>query len=249
LFPYVDSQGICDCKYRNNNDSLTVEFAGKVTINVPARQFIVPIYDPETNKPQYLDTAGKQQACAFMLTPSSPSGQGFLTIGDAILRSMYVVYDLDNGQISLAQAELDSSKEPDIVPVQAGLGGVQKAVGGDSASSVRPNQYSIAAAVSGAESFAASSVSSTVGEATGTDAVPADARVVETGAAASGSGNGNGGSGGSGSGGAATSSAAAAVAFRVGGPGAGAGVDGLGVALGCGIVVLGSVLFGGMLVL
>jgi hypothetical protein len=155
LFPYVDSQGLCDCKYRNNNDSLTVEFAGKISVTVPARQFIVPIYDPATNEIQYLDTAGTQQACAFMLTPSQPSGQGFLTLGDAILRSMYVVYDLDNGQISLAQAQLDSSKASDIVPVQAGLGGVQKAVGGggSASASAGANRYSIAPAVSGGGEF------------------------------------------------------------------------------------------------
>jgi hypothetical protein len=250
LFPYVSSQGLCDCKYRDNNDSLTVEFASKISINVPARQFIVPIYDPATNEPQYFDApANTQQVCAFMLTPSEPSGQGFLTLGDAVLRSMYVVYDLDNGQISLAQAELDSSKASDIVPVQAGLGGVQEAVGGGSSASVGPNRYSIAPAVSGAESFTASSVQSTVGMATGTDAVPADARVSETGAAQSSAsggkgGNGNGGSGGSGGGGAASSSAGAVPAFRVG---AGPDLAGLNVAMG--VVVLGGMMLGGALVL
>jgi hypothetical protein len=249
LFPYVTSQGLCDCKYRDSNDSLTVEFAAKISINVPARQFIVPIYDPATNEPQYFDAPrNTQQACAFMLTPSESSSQGFLTLGDAVLRSMYVVYDLDNGQLSLAQANLDSSKASDIVPVQAGLGGVQKAVGGGSSASVGPNRYSIAPAVSGAESFTASSVQSTVGMATGTDAVPADARVSETGAAQSSAsggkgGSGNGGSGGSG-GGAASSSAGAVPAFRVG---AGPDLAGLNVAMG--VVVLGGMMLGGALVL
>jgi hypothetical protein len=217
---------------------------------VPARQFIVPIYDPATNEIQYLDTAGTQQACAFMLTPSQPSGQGFLTLGDAILRSMYVVYDLDNGQISLAQAQLDSSKASDIVPVQAGLGGVQKAAGGggSASASAGANRYSIAPAVSGGESFTASSVSSTVGMATGTDAVPADARVVETGAAAGGGGSGGkGGSGGNGGDGGAASSSAAANAVRVGGFGGGADLGGLSVAVG--LVVMGGMMLGGALVL
>ena len=183
-----------------------------------------------------------------MLTPSSPSGQGFLTLGDAVLRSMYVVYDLDNGQISLAQAELDSSKASDIVPVQAGLGGVQKAVGSDSGlqSSVGPNRYSIAPAVSGGESFTASSVTSTVGEATGTDAVPADARVSQTGAAGASSGGkgGSGGGGGGNGGGAASSSAGAGPAFRVG---SGPDMGGLSVAMG--LVVMGGMMLGGALVL
>lgn len=182
-----------------------------------------------------------------MLTPSEPSGQGFLTLGDAVLRSMYVVYDLDNGQISLAQAELDSSKASDIVTVQAGLGGVQKAVGGGSSASVGPNRYNIAPAVSGAESFTASSVQSTVGMATGTDAVPADARVSETGTAQSSAGGGNGGNGGGSGGsegGAASSSAGAVPAFRVG---AGPDLAGLNVAMS--VVVLGGMMLGGALVL
>ena len=247
LFPYVDSQGLCDCKHRDDNDTLTIEFAGQIKITVPARQFIVPVYDPATNSPQYLDSAGTQQACAFMLVPSQPSGQGFLTLGDAILRSMYVVYDLDNGQISLAQAELDSSKEADVVPVKAGLGGVQRAVGsasGGSESSIGPNRYSIAPAVSGAESFTASTVGSTVGVATGTDAVPADARVKET-SSAGGGGKGSA----SGNGGAASSSAGAGAGFRVGGGlgGDGAGLGGMGVAMG--LVVFGGAVLGGALIL
>jgi hypothetical protein len=213
---------------------------------VPARQFIVPIYDPATNEPQYFDAPrNTQQACAFMLTPSESSSQGFLTLGDAVLRSMYVVYDLDNGQLSLAQANLDSSKASDIVPVQAGLGGVQKAVGGGGSASVGQNRYSIAPAVSGGESFTASSVQSTVGEATGTDAVPADARVSETGAAqSSAGGGGKGGNGGGSGGGAASSSAGAVSAFRVG---SGPDMAGLNVAMGA--VVLGGMMLGGALVL
>ena len=203
LFTYVDSQGLCDCKYRDSKDSISVEFGGQVTINVPARQFIVPIYDPATNEPQYLDTKNTQQACTFMIVPANDENQPFQTLGDAILRSMYVVFDLDNGQVSIAQSSLDSSAQPNIKVVEAGEGGVAKAVG-SGAATIPSNTYTIAPAVSGGETFAASTAASTVGIATGTDAVPENARASQTGSG-SGSGSGNGG---------AASSSAAAVALR-----------------------------------
>lgn len=203
LFPFVDENGVCDCAHRDSNNSITVTFGGKIDINVPTRQFIVPLYDPLTNKPQFLDRAGKVQACAFMLVPAAPSSQRFLTLGDAVLRSVYAVFDLDNGQVSLAQAALNSSSEPDIVTVAAGPSGVAKAAG---ASAIPTNTWSIAAAVSGGETFTASKIGSTIGMATGTDAIPANARPLETGASGSGSGSG---------GGSAASSSAAANAVNL----------------------------------
>lgn len=201
LFPYVDFThgGVCACKHRDSNDSISLEFGGKVTINVPARQFIVPAYDPQTNEPVY---AGGEQVCAFMLVPAQDEGMNFQTLGDAVLRSMYVVFDLDNGQVSIAQSSLDSTAEPNIKPVEAGPDGVAKAAGA-SDTDVPANSYSIASAVSGSATFAASTGSSTIGVATGTDAVPANAR---PGASDSSSGGA----------GAASSSAAAVAGKRLG---------------------------------
>ena len=201
LFPYVDFRngGVCDCKNRDNNDSISIEFGGKVTVTVPARQFIVPIYDPQTNKPVY---AGREQVCTFMLVEAQDESMNFQTLGDAVLRGMYVVFDLDNGQVSIAQSSLDASAQPNIKAVEAGPNDVAKAASATD-TSVPSNTYSIADAVSGSETFAASTGSSTIGVATGTDAVPANAR-------ASGSGSG------SGSGGAASSSAAAVAGKRLG---------------------------------
>lgn len=201
LFPYVDFTrgGVCACKHRDSNDSISLEFGGKVTINVPARQFIVPAYDPQTNQPVY---AGGEQVCAFMLVPAQDESMNFQTLGDAVLRSMYVVFDLDNGQVSIAQSSLDSTAEPNIKPVEAGPDGVAKAAGA-SDTDVPANSYSIASAVSGSATFAASTGSSTIGVATGTDAVPANARPGASDSSSSGAG-------------AASSSAAAVAGKRLG---------------------------------
>lgn len=229
LFPYVDPRDrTCDCKYRNNNDSIAVTFGDKITINVPVRQFIVPVYDPLTNEPQYLDTDNEIQACVFMLVPASGAlaSSPFLTLGDAVLRSMYVVYDLDNGQVSLAQASLDTTSTPDILRVSSGPDGVASAMGSSSVSTAASNSASIAPAVSAGETFSASAVGSTVGVATGTDAVPGDARASQTGEA-----------------GASSSTAAAAGRSGV----VGGGFDG-GVVVSFLVVMGGMILGGGLLV-
>lgn len=48
--------------------------------------------------------------------------QDFPTLGDSIMRSMYVVFNLDNGQISIAQAAVNTTAAPDVVTVAAGPG-------------------------------------------------------------------------------------------------------------------------------
>lgn len=198
LFTYVDQQGLCSCANQNNGDTITLEFGGAINIKVPAREFIVPIYNSTTNDAVPYDNTG--DACAFMIVPADSTGQGFQTLGDAILRSMYVVFDLDNGQLSIAQAAVNSTASPNIVTVGAGASGIASAIS-TSYSSAPTNSYSIAAEVQNATaSFSVSTAESTIGSATGTAAVPADAQVSASGVSTSGSGS---------SGAGATSSAAA----------------------------------------
>ncbi|KAK6443142.1 hypothetical protein LTR95_000659 [Oleoguttula sp. CCFEE 5521] len=213
-FTYIDQYGYTACSNRNNGDSVTLTFGGEVEVTVPAREFIVPVYNASTNDVIYYDNAGTQPACTFLLVEEQQAtGQGFQTLGDAILRSMYVVFDLDNGQVSIAQAQVNSTSNPDIVTVPAGEGGVASAVGSGVETATASQTYSIAQAVNGTATFEVSTAASTVGSATGTDAVPLDARPDATATGASG----NGGSGsGSGSGGAASSSGGAVAGRMVG---------------------------------
>ncbi len=108
-------------------------------------------------------------------------------MGDAVIRSMYIVYDLDQGQMSFAQAKL-SSTTSNVKEVQAGPGGVSKAAGARAAASSQ--SYSIAPSVTANASFSVSTAKSAVGTATGEAAVPTAAQVSSQG--------GGGGSGGSG---------------------------------------------------
>ncbi|EME85045.1 uncharacterized protein MYCFIDRAFT_88648 [Pseudocercospora fijiensis CIRAD86] len=180
VFTYVDRNGLTDCRNANSGDSLSLEFAGKITINIDARQFIVPLVNGTTREPVIYDNHG-HEACLFLLQPTQGNdGMGFETIGDAILRSMYVVFDLDNGQASIAQAAVNSTAKPDIVVVEAGENGVAKALGSGVASAA-PNSYTIAPQVSVTASPKASTAATPIGTATGEAAIPEDAQVEESG--------------------------------------------------------------------
>ena len=159
-FPYVDnSTNYCPCSYADNDDSITLTFEGQVKIIVPAKEFIVPLYDLTTTEAMTYNDGS--QTCAFMILPSDATSDGFWNLGDAVLRSMYVVYDLDNGQISIAQANVNSTSGPDIREVQAGPGGVANAV--DNIPPTATQNYTIASPASVTAFYSVSTAESTVG--------------------------------------------------------------------------------------
>ena len=185
-----DDNGNLPCSHQNDDVTLTIEFAGQKNITVPVRSLIVPIYDPETNL-QYTTQDG-QGLCTFMLSPDTSNdleSQGSLTLGDAVLRSMYVVFDLDNAQVSIAQAIANASTDAsssgsgdNIKVVQAGSDGVAKAVGSanggiaTASATADVSSYIVAPEVTASITPSASTAASAVGTATGTDAVPDQGR-------------------------------------------------------------------------
>lgn len=132
-----------------------------------------------------------------MIVPGEPTGYGFQTLGDAVLRSMYVVFDLDNGQMALAQAAT-APGPPDIVTVPAGPSGIASALGRQASYSPASasQSFSVAAEISGTATFSAETMATTIGTATGTAAVPYDAQISNTAGADAANGGGGGGSGG-----------------------------------------------------
>jgi len=188
VFSFVDQDGLCSCSYINSQDSVTLTFGGKVQITVPAREYIVPVYNTTTREPIYFDAKKTNQVCAFLISAASSTGEGFQIVGDAILKSMYVVYDLDNGQVGVAQAATSSSS-PNVVTVSAGPSGIAKAA--SNVITTGTNSWTIAPAATDTASHAVSTGSTTLGTATGEAAVPTSAQPIG-GAAAS-----NGGSSGS----------------------------------------------------
>jgi hypothetical protein len=132
-----------DCSLRNKVSTFDFAFGGtaaapKVTIKVPISELVYnltglyAIPDDITLPPLPF-----KDACAFGIMFSLESPSRFPSImGDTFLRSAYVVYDLQNNLIGMAQTNFNSSKTniveflanatsiPDVpgVPVPAGLG-------------------------------------------------------------------------------------------------------------------------------
>ncbi|WPH01382.1 Hypothetical protein R9X50_00422700 [Acrodontium crateriforme] len=211
VFTFVDSNSTCSCKHQNDDISITLEFAGKIKITVPASEFIVPAYDPATNAPiPYTDGT---ETCLFMISPSPSTGQGFQTMGDAIMRSMYIVYDLDNAQMALAQANTNPGKS-NIVKVPAGPNGIASAISSGYSSVASNTAATIAQAVSATVKYSASTLATPVGTATGTAAVPNDAQVTQI-AATNSANSGTGSSSSHGSSSSSTSAGAAAASIPI----------------------------------
>ena len=175
-FPYVDNNGLAKCSDVNPDDTITLTFGGEVDITVPANEFIVPIYNRTTNA-AYEYPSGADQ-CVFMIAPSKGTGMGFDTLGDAILRSMYVVFDLDNAQLSIAQANINSTST-DVRSVKAGLNGVASAAKNVQTASIQ--SFPIAQTINGTANHQVSTAKTTIGTATGAGAAPANAQAGATG--------------------------------------------------------------------
>ena len=173
----VDDQQNILCSHQHDNVSLSVEFGGSVTIQIPGKNLIVPLFNATTNAP--LTDSKKNRICTLMVAPNDETGadaEPFLTLGDAILRSMYVVFDLDNGQVSIAQANTNpGASSVKIVP--AGANGIASAVGTGGVNTVAANAYSIAANVKATQSYSFATAATAVGTASGTDAVPEQGRI------------------------------------------------------------------------
>ncbi|PNS20642.1 hypothetical protein CAC42_369 [Sphaceloma murrayae] len=179
----VDSQGYVECSHQNDDVIVTIEFGAKVSIDVPASSLIVPIYDPSDNL-QLTSTSG-QPLCTFTISPDSGNAQqksnGFLILGDAVLRSMYVVFDMDNAQISIAQSNPDASSDSSggVKVVPAGPSGIAQAIGTGSAgvATASQNSNSVASEISASRSLSFATAATPVGTASGSLAIPAAGRV------------------------------------------------------------------------
>lgn len=82
------------------SDSLVFDFDG-THINVPAQEYIL---DSQSVFP------GASLPYALGVLPTSQSS-GMVILGDTFLRSAYVVFDLDDSKVSIAQASYDSNTD------------------------------------------------------------------------------------------------------------------------------------------
>lgn len=121
---YDSRQGAAfvDCDLANQDGSLEFGFSG-VTISVPYNELVI--------------TAAVSRGQPICILGIAPAGTGVSVLGDTFLRSAYVVYDLDNNQISLAQTNFNATAS-NVQEIASGADGVPRA-------SLVPNAVSTAA--------------------------------------------------------------------------------------------------------
>jgi hypothetical protein len=107
---YDSSQGAAfvDCDLANQSGSLEFGFSG-VTISVPYNELVI--------------TAAISRGRPVCILGIAPAGNSVSVLGDTFLRSAYVVYDLSNNEISLAQTNFNATSS-NVEEIQSGSDGV-----------------------------------------------------------------------------------------------------------------------------
>ncbi|KAF2016600.1 candidapepsin-4 precursor [Aaosphaeria arxii CBS 175.79] len=110
---YDQRQGaaIVDCNLANQEGSLDFTFSGP-TISVPLNELVI--------------TIGYQRGEPVCILGIGPADNSLCVLGDTFLRSAYVVYDLDNNEIALAQTKFNVSQSS-IKEIQSGDDGIPQA--------------------------------------------------------------------------------------------------------------------------
>lgn len=94
----------CSLSASSANISFGFGGDGGPSISVSLGEFVTLIYLPDGSQPT--SKKGKDPICGFGLMSS---GTGPILFGDTFLRSAYVVYDLANNQIGLAQTNFNAT--------------------------------------------------------------------------------------------------------------------------------------------
>ncbi|CAK7242217.1 MAG: hypothetical protein STHCBS139747_003698 [Sporothrix thermara] len=102
------------------NASVTFKFSHPSTITVDADELVLDLVTASGRRPTFRNG---QDACLFGI---APAGRGTNVLGDTFLRSAYVVYDLDNNQISMAQTVFNTTASS-VVEIGAGTSAVPDA--------------------------------------------------------------------------------------------------------------------------
>ncbi|KAK1826938.1 acid protease [Podospora conica] len=120
---YDDSAGVAyvPCSLGDNKTYFTFSFSG-VPISVAMDELVLDLYTTSGARATLPNSS--QTACLFGI---APAGSGMNVMGDTFLRSAYVVFDLANNEISLAQTKFNATASS-IVEITTGSDSVPGAV-------------------------------------------------------------------------------------------------------------------------
>ncbi|KAG5922037.1 hypothetical protein E4U53_003736 [Claviceps sorghi] len=113
---YQEAQGaaVIPCSIRDQSMTIVFEFSSPASITVSVSDMMIDLLD-SSGTPYMMDDGTK--ACAFGILPAN--GQTSI-LGDTFLRSAYVLFDMDNNVISLANANFNVTSSH-IVEVNGGV--------------------------------------------------------------------------------------------------------------------------------
>ncbi|KUI56147.1 putative aspartic-type endopeptidase opsB [Cytospora mali] len=105
---------LVDCDLLSSGLEFTFRFNNAATITVPANELVIDAFDQD----EIPARVPFDKTCLFGIQNSGSSASDesddeqtdYALLGDTFLRSAYVVYDLDNKQVGLAEANLNSTK-------------------------------------------------------------------------------------------------------------------------------------------
>ncbi len=102
---YDESEGAAyvACDVASQSSTLDFTFSGP-KISVEMNELVIDLVSTNGQRPTFTDGT---EACLFGVAPAG--GGGTYVLGDTFLRSAYVVYDIDNNEISLAQTNFNAT--------------------------------------------------------------------------------------------------------------------------------------------
>ncbi|KAI9797759.1 MAG: hypothetical protein M1835_006931 [Candelina submexicana] len=108
------------CSMMNNASTLDYTFTSPV-ISVPMNELVIDLGTTANGRPLTFNDG--TPACMFGIAPSGGSTN---ILGDTFLRSAYVVYDLNNNEISIAQTNFNATSD-NVLPIGTGTKSVPSA--------------------------------------------------------------------------------------------------------------------------
>ncbi|KAH8895042.1 aspartic proteinase precursor [Thozetella sp. PMI_491] len=114
-----DGAAYVPCSLANNQSTISFTFSDP-TITVEMNELVLDLVTASGKRPTFQNGV---TACLFGI---APAGAGTNVLGDTFLRSAYVVYDLENNAISLAQTKFNSTKN-NVVEIGTGTSSVPDA--------------------------------------------------------------------------------------------------------------------------
>ncbi|MCJ1390733.1 hypothetical protein MMC18_003594 [Xylographa bjoerkii] len=147
-------QPFCQCSLANTTATIEFVFSGQV-ISVPIGEMVLD------GDGEIQTKSGETLGCSFGIVaqPPQPGPGTSYTLGDTFIRSAYIVYDLANNQISLAQTDFGATGS-NVMEIGTGKNSVPSATGVANPATATVTGTAVIGGVTGTSTATGSSASS-----------------------------------------------------------------------------------------